>query len=104
MTRFFFHVHDFGGDISRDTEGQELSSLEAARLEAVNTNRELLGEQLLHGGSILPCRIEIADDRGAVLAVVDMRETLFQKDQLRSFGDDVTQSAPKSRPVKPDAP
>jgi hypothetical protein len=45
MTRFFFHVRDDGDDVSRDTEGQELPDLEAARQEALNSNREMLGER-----------------------------------------------------------
>ena len=68
MTRFFFHVRD-GDDVSRDTEGQELPSLDAACQEALNTNREML-------------------------AVLNSKDTLLQEGQLRSFKDDVTQSAP----------
>ena len=93
MTRFFFHVRD-EGDVSRDTEGQDLPDLEAARREAMSANREILGERLLHGGS-LDCRqIEIANENGDVLAVLNARDTLFQDGQLRSFSDDVTKSAP----------
>ena len=107
MTRFYFHVRDKSDDISRDTEGQDLPDLAAARREAINTSREMLGERLLHGGSLNNRRIEISDDTGDVLAVVDVRDTLFQDDQLRSFSDDVTQSAPtaalNSKGVKPPA-
>jgi len=94
MTQFFFHVRDKEGDISRDAEGQDLPDLEAARREAINTNREMLGENLLHGGSLNNRRIEICDEKGDVLAVVDARDTLFKEGQLRSFNDDVTKSAP----------
>jgi hypothetical protein len=107
MTRFFFHVRDAGGDVSQDTEGQELSNLEAARCEAINTNREMLGERLLHGGSLNHRQIEISDERGAVLAVVDTNDVLYQDGQLRSFKDDVTKSAPnaslRTTPSKPGA-
>jgi len=107
MTQFFFHVRDNTGDISRDIEGQDLLDLEAARREAVNTNREMLGENLLHGGSLNNRRIEICDEKGDVLAMVDAGETLFQEGQLRSFNDDVTKSAPtaslNANGVKPPA-
>jgi hypothetical protein len=93
MTRFFFHVRD-GDDVSRDTEGQELPSLDAACQEALNTNREMLGERLLHGGSLDDRQIEIANEKGEVLAVLNSKDTLLQEGQLRSFKDDVTQSAP----------
>ena len=93
MTRFFFHVRD-GNDVSHDTEGQELPSLDAACQEALNTNREMLGERLLHGGSLDHRQIEIANEQGEVLAVLNSEDTLFQEGQLRSFKDDVTKSAP----------
>ena len=100
MPRFFFHVRDTNGDVSRDSEGQDLPSLEAARQEALNSNREMLGERLLHGGDV-ERQIEIADEEGKVLAVVNVRDTLFQEGHLRTFPDDVTKSAPKGRPSKP---
>jgi hypothetical protein len=107
MTQFFFHVRDKAGDISRDTEGQDLPNLTAARHEAINASREMLGERLLHGGSLNNRRIEICDEKDEVLAVVDASDTLFQEGQLRSFSDDVTQSAPtaalNSKGVKPPA-
>src|SRR5580765_5961984 len=49
MPRYFFHVRE-GSSFHRDEEGQELPDAEAARQEAVNTSREMLGEKLLHGG------------------------------------------------------
>jgi hypothetical protein len=94
MTRFFFHVRDDGDDVSRDTEGQELPDLEAARQEALNSNREMLGERLLHGGSLDHRQIEIANEQGEVLAVLNTEDTLYQKGELRSFSDDITKSAP----------
>jgi hypothetical protein len=96
MTRFFFHVRE-GGDVSCDTEGQEFPDLEAARIEAMNASREIIGEKILHGGSINHRQIEISDERGDVLAVVNAQDTLFEDGQLRSFRDDVTKSAPVVR-------
>jgi hypothetical protein len=96
MPRFFFHVRNGDGEISRDFEGQELADLEAARAEAISANREMLGERLLHGGSLNHRQIEIADQEGTVLASVNANEVLFQGGQLRSFSDDVTKSAPSA--------
>ena len=94
MTHFFFHVRDKQGDVSRDTEGQDFPDLDAARREAMNASREMLGERILHGGALNNRRIEICDETGKVLAVVDAKDTLFQEGHLRSFSDDVVQSAP----------
>ncbi len=97
MTRFFFHVREGSSDVSRDTEGQDLPDLEAARLEAMNASREIIGEKILHGGSINNRQIEICNEKGDVLAIVNAQDTLFKEGQLRSFSDDVTQSAPVVR-------
>ena len=101
MPRYFFHVRDEDGDISRDEEGQDLPDLEAARTEAVSTNREMLGERLLHGGSLNHRQIEIADAGGKILLKVDARDVLFHDGEWCSYADDVTKSAPHgpSRPT-----
>jgi uncharacterized protein DUF6894 len=98
MPRYFFNVRDGDGDVSRDTEGQELSDLAAARKEAVSTNREMLGERLLHGGHLDHRQIEVADENGKVLAKIDANEVLFSEGKFRSYSDDVTKSAGK-KPV-----
>ena len=94
MPRYFFHVRE-GSTLNRDDEGQELPDVEAARREAIATGREILGEKLLHGGSLNGRSIEIADETGRVVDVVNARDVLFQGGQLRAYRDDVTQSAPK---------
>jgi hypothetical protein len=94
MSRYFFHVRDSDGDISRDTEGQELPDLDAARAEAISANREMLGERLLHGGNLDHRKIEIADEQGNILAKVDANDVLFRDGEFRSYSDDVTKSAP----------
>jgi len=96
MPRYFFNVRD-GAELSQDCEGQELPSLDAARLEAANSARELIGEQILHGGALEGRSIEIADDGGAVLAVIDPCEVIFREGHFQSFSDDVTKSAPVAR-------
>ena len=99
IPRFFFNVRD-GADVSHDREGQEFTNMEAARREAVCSNREMMSERLLHGGSLNHRQIEVTDETGHVLDVVSSRDVLFSHGKLRSYDDDVTKSAPVSRPVK----
>ena len=105
MSRYYFHVRDRDGDVSRDQEGQDLPDLAAAQREAIFTNREMLGERILHGGTLDHRQIEIADSDGKVLATVTACDVLFRDGQLNEFKEDVTKSAPsaslKSKPAKP---
>ena len=96
MARYFFHVRNADNLVSCDQEGQELADLEAAYAEAVNSNREMLSERLLHGGSLGPRQVEIADESGKVLATITAEDVLMHDGQLRAFPDDVTKSAPSS--------
>ncbi len=100
MPRYFFHVRE-GAELSRDGEGQDLPDAEAARREAVNASREMLGEKLLHGGALDQRQVEIADETGHVVDVVNVNDVLFKSGQFRSYSDDVTQSAPVTRPNPP---
>jgi hypothetical protein len=93
MPRYFFHVRE-GGEISKDSEGQELPNADAARREAIAASREILGDKLLHGGSLDHRTIEIADETGHVVDIVTSNDVLFKAGQFRSYADDVTQSAP----------
>jgi hypothetical protein len=97
MPRFFFNVRD-GADISRDPEGQELADAAAARREAVNSNREMLSERLLHGGAIDHRQIEIADENGRIVDTVGAEEVLLRDGKVQSYDDDVTKSAPVTKP------
>jgi len=98
MPRYFFHVRD-SDSFSPDTEGQELADLAAARREAINANREILGEKLLHGGALNNRQIQIADESGAVLFTLNTDDVLLQDGHYRIFEDDVTQSAPVAHPI-----
>jgi hypothetical protein len=99
MPRYFFHVRE-GSTLHRDAEGQELPDAEAARREAINSGREMLGEKLLHGGALNGRTVEIADETGHVVDVVNSRDVLFRAGEFRSYSDDVTQSAPTNSPRK----
>ena len=93
MPRYYFHVRE-GAEISKDDEGQDLPNAEAARKEAICASREILGDKLLHGGSLNHRTIEIADETGHIVDVVRSSDVLFQGGRLSTFTDDVTQSAP----------
>ena len=99
MPQFYFHVRDESG-FTPDPESQDLPDLEAARREAVSTAPEILGEKLLHGGSLNHRTIEIADEAGQVVDRINSRDVLFQDGHLRTYTDDVTQSAPTNSPRK----
>ena len=99
MPRYFFHVRE-GSHLYKDQEGQELSDAEAARREAICSSREMLGERLLHGGSLNHRAIEIADETGHIVDVVNSRDVLFRNGNFRVYSDDVTQSAPTNSPSK----
>jgi len=100
MTRLFFRVREYDGDLTADIEGQEFADLEAARREAIASNREMLGEKLLHGGALNGRNIEIADETGHVVDVINSRDVLFSGGQFRDYPDDVTQTAPTNAPSK----
>jgi len=93
MPRYFFHVRE-GRELNRDGEGQDFPDVEAARKEAVNSVREILGEKILHGGALNHRSIEIADETGHVVDVISSRDVLLKNGQFRTYPDDVTQSAP----------
>jgi hypothetical protein len=97
VPRYFFHVRE-GDALSRDTEGQELADVAAARREAISSAREILGDKLLHGGSLNGRVIEIADQKGEVIDTVTSNDVLFRDGEFRSYADDVTQSAPVNTP------
>jgi hypothetical protein len=99
MPRYYFHVRE-GTEVSRDAEGQDLPNADAARTEAVNASREMLGEKLLHGGSLNHRQIEIADETGHVVDVVSANDVLFKAGRFQNYSEDVTQSAPVNLPRK----
>ena len=74
-------------------KARNFADVEAARQEAINSVREILGEKLLHGGALNHRSIEIADETGHVVEVVNSRDVLFKDGRFRSYSDDITQSA-----------
>ena len=97
MPRYFFHVRE-GSELNRDTEGQDFADVEAARREAINSIREIVGEKLLHGGALNHRCIEIADETGHVVDVVNSREVLLKDGRIRTYSDDIVQSSAEKPP------
>ena len=97
MPRYFFHVRE-GSDLNRDSEGQVCPDAEAARREAISAVREIMGEKLLHGGAMNHRSIEIADETGHVVDVVNSCDVLFQAGRFRSYSDGVAHSASAKPP------
>jgi hypothetical protein len=67
MPFFYLNLTRGNGELPNDPDPQEFPNLEAARLEAIESLREILGHATLDGRS--PCcdGIEILDQDGAVL-------------------------------------
>jgi hypothetical protein len=69
MTRYYFNIRLANGYIE-DTEGQELRSLGEARVEAIETARELMAESILLGQKIEHRAFEISDEAGETLDII----------------------------------
>ena len=69
MPRFYLHVRN-GDDVALDEEGEELTDLEGAREEAVESARELWSELLLQRRDPTRYSVEIADETGETVLVV----------------------------------
>jgi hypothetical protein len=74
--RYYFHIHDQGLLIP-DEEGGELSGIADARLEARASALDLAMNDLRNGRAIDDRRIVIADENGAVLETVSVREIVL---------------------------
>lgn len=75
MQRFFLHIVT-GEEEIRDSEGQLLPNLEAARAEAIAGARSILSQEVLLGVLPLDERIDIADEKGDVLLSVSFLEAI----------------------------
>lgn len=73
--RFFIHITDFEGHI-QDEAGVEVSSLEAARAEAVADLRCLAGERISHGLPLEGLSVTLTDEAGKVLEVIPWQATI----------------------------
>lgn len=73
--RFYFDIRS-ADEMERDLEGIELSSLDAARKEAIRAAREMVAEMVLNDERIDGMRFEIRDERSQVLETVRFREVV----------------------------
>jgi len=78
MPRFFFNVRSVIRS-ANDLEGESFSNLAVARAEAVLAAREIMKELVSRGTHPDGFTIEIADDRGTILDVVNFTETLTRE-------------------------
>jgi hypothetical protein len=70
-----YHINLFNDIDVVDEEGVHAADLAEAKAKAIEGARELMGEHLRTGRPInLRHRIEVADDKGRVLAVIPFRE------------------------------
>jgi hypothetical protein len=76
MPLYFLHVRD-RDELVRDLEGFYLSNLEAARIEAIQSARELMVDSIVTEGHVGIARsIEVCDETGAPLLVVPFSEAV----------------------------
>jgi hypothetical protein len=75
MPRYFFHITDEEG-LSRDDEGTELPNLEAARLEARASARDLIANYMKNRTPVTRQSLQISDAQGNVLETIDVRDVL----------------------------
>lgn len=85
MPRYFLHLRD-GGETKRDEEGDQLSDVEAARAEALDSAREMWAEAIREGNGrdYLDAVFVITDQQGRELTTVSFLEALPPR--LRSVG------------------
>jgi hypothetical protein len=75
MPKFYFNIVD-DECLVKDHEGMELPDLESARNEAKESARELLADALRAHREVNGRRIEIANERGDVIAALKVRDLL----------------------------
>jgi hypothetical protein len=71
MPRYFFQLRDGDTVLQDDEEGEELPNLDAVRLYAIQSARELLSEAALRGtaGSLLQ-QVEAVDESGRTVLTI----------------------------------
>lgn len=75
MGRYYFHVHQ-GTGLLADEEGREFRDLEQARHAALKGARSLICADVEAGVLDLNGWIEIADEAGSILLVVQFAEAV----------------------------
>jgi hypothetical protein len=81
MVRYFFHLR-MGRETIADPEGSDLPDARAARHAAESAARELAANAIRFGENDVPEMVVVADETGAVLDTVRLKDILPQS--LRS--------------------
>jgi hypothetical protein len=76
MPWHFFHVLHGNGDKALDQEGVKLKDCEIAQAEAILSLRELVADAIRQGSRATDLGIEIVDEDGEVLSVVNASEII----------------------------
>ena len=76
MSRYYFHMRDFRGDLIEDEEGSEFPTLAAARDRALTSMRDILGKSIRHGQDVDIEAIIVVDERGDQAASVPVAAVL----------------------------
>jgi hypothetical protein len=75
MPRFYMNIRH-GEELVQDREGEEFSTLDKARSEAVLCARELTAERVPSGKKPRESRFEIVDDSGHTVLIVPFGEAV----------------------------
>jgi hypothetical protein len=75
MPRFYFHIIQ-GGERIEDTEGSDLPNLAAARIEAIDSAREIAAHHARQGHYPDGQVFEISDDEGKIVLKMPFTEAL----------------------------
>jgi hypothetical protein len=75
MPKYYFHIRD-GQDLAPDPEGAEFESLEAARMEAIHSARELVAQRILRGDVVDGQAFELTSEDGEVADIVRFKDVM----------------------------
>jgi hypothetical protein len=82
MARIYLHI-DEAGEILHDPDGSEVSDLEVARIEAIESARAIMSQAILSGKPLGRAKsFKLTDERGIVLLTVPFQEALHPEDRL----------------------
>ena len=80
MNRYFFNLrHD--GKVVMDVEGDEFANVEDARINAINSIRELVAARIKTGMIVTDEHMDVADGTGEILFSLSFHDVV--RDQLR---------------------
>jgi hypothetical protein len=75
MARYYFNVRN-GSGYTEDEEGQEIADADGARAKAVEGALSLLSAEVLTGSLDLRGRIEVTDEAGELVHLVNFEDAL----------------------------